>query len=88
MSNFELIILGIFDVMGYLLISLSLLKKEEMGKKRKICFFVFSTIGMATITIVFPREYAIMLNFVNFYINTLVFIEKNGKSHSLSFRFP
>ena len=85
MSNFELVILGIFDVMGYLLISLSLLKKEKIDKKRRICFFVFATIGMAAITIIFPREYAIMLNFVNFYINTLVFIEKKWKESLLIF---
>ncbi len=85
MSNFELIILGIFDVMGYLLISLSLLKKEKIDKKRRICFLVFATIGMATITVAFPREYAIMLNFVNFYINTLVFIEKKWKESLLIF---
>lgn len=59
MNNQELIILGIFDVAGYLLITLALLRNEKVTKKEIFSFFIFTNIAMALITIIFTREYAI-----------------------------
>lgn len=85
MNNLELSILGIFDVMGYLLISMSLLKKERMDINSKLYFFISATIAMVAITFLFPREYAIFLNFLNFYISTIVFLAKKWKDSLLLF---
>lgn len=85
MNNQELIILGIFDVIGYLLISRSLLRKEIIDKKSIINFFIFTTIIMAAITILFPREFAIFLNFTNFYISTIIFFDKRWRDSILLF---
>jgi hypothetical protein len=55
-DNLELSILGIFDVMGYLLISMSLLKKERIDINSKLYFFISATIAMAAITFLFPEN--------------------------------
>ena len=85
MNNQQLIILGIFDVAGYLLITLALLRNEKVTKKEIFSFFIFTNIAMALITIMFAREYAIFLNFLNFYISTILFLKRNYKDSLIIF---
>ena len=85
MNNQQLIILGIFDVAGYLLITLALLRNEKVTKKEIFSFFIFTNIAMALITIMFAREYAIFLNFLNFYISTILFLKRNYKDSIIIF---
>lgn len=80
MSNSEMMILGVFDILAYLILLQGILKNEKVNWKNITFFFIVSLLFMVIFTPYLERTLYIVTNLFVYYLCTVIFFKKNFRS--------